>query len=146
MSLLLRSTIEQVLLLRAKKRMKFVDMDVTTIGENPDLADPISTALMQFGIMPENIAAPSDADLARISVNDAAKLFDLAELRLLENILGNSDKVTLQAASGTEHFDGFNDALEKIIARKQTEIQKKYGIGLGSLQSGKLSLSFQSKS
>ncbi len=96
-----------------------------------------------MGINPANIASVADSDL--VTVTNTAKLCDLAEVRLLENILGNSDKVTLQAASGTEHFSNFNDALEKMIARKQAEVQKKYGVGLGSLQSGKLSLAFQSK-
>jgi hypothetical protein len=140
---LTRAQIESVLVSRCKKRMEFVEFAITTNGSNTDLNDPICTALQIMGINPANIAIITDSDL--VTVTDAAKLCDLAEVRLLENILGNSDKVTLQAASGTEHFSNFNDALEKMIARKQAEVQKKYGVGLGSLQSGKLSMSFQSK-
>ncbi|MDD2921469.1 MAG: hypothetical protein PHQ36_04215 [Anaerolineales bacterium] len=135
--------VETVLVSRCKKRMAFVEFAITTNGNNADLNDPICNALQVIGITPANIASVADSDLE--TVTDAAKLCDLAEVRLLENILGNSDKVTLQAASGTEHFSNFNDALEKIIARKQKELQSKYGIGLGSLSPGKVSLSFQSK-
>lgn len=138
-----RAQIESVLVSRCKKRMAFVGFAITTNGNNTDLNDPICNALQIMGINPANIASVADSDL--VTVTEAAKLCDLAEVRLLENILGNSDKVTLQAASGTEHFSNFNEALEKIIARKQKELQTKYGIGLGSLSSGKLSLAFQSK-
>ncbi len=141
---LTRAQVESVLVSRCKKRMEFVEFVITANGNNADLNDPICNALQIMGINPANIAGVADSDL--VTVIDAAKLCDLAEVRLLENILGNSDKVTLQAASGTEHFSNFNDALEKIIARKQKELQSKYGIGLGSLSSGKLSLAFQSKS
>ncbi|MBI5954371.1 MAG: hypothetical protein HY865_22165 [Chloroflexi bacterium] len=140
---LTRAQVESILVSRCKKRMVFVEFAITTNGSNADLNDPICTALQVMGINPANIASVADSDLA--TVTDAAKLCDLAEVRLLENILGNSDKVTLQAASGTEHFSNANDALEKMIARKQAEVQKKYGVGLGSLQSGKLSMSFQAK-
>ena len=140
---LTRAQIESVLVSRCKKRMVFVEFAITTSGSNADLNDPICNALQIMGVNPANIASIADGDL--VTVTDAAKLCDLAEVRLLENILGNSDKVTLQAASGTEHFSNFNEALEKIVARKQKELQTKYGIGLGSLSSGKLSLAFQSK-
>jgi hypothetical protein len=138
-----RAQVESVLVSRCKKRMAFVEFAITTSGSNADLNDPICNALQIMGINPANIASVADGDL--VTVTDAAKLCDLAEVRLLENILGNSDKVTLQAASGTEHFSNFNETLEKVIARKQKELQSKYGIGLGSLSSGKLSLAFQSK-
>lgn len=140
---LTRAQVESVLVSRCKRRMMFVEFAVTTDGNNADLNDPIFNALRFMGITPANIASVADSDL--VGVTDSAKLCDLAELRLLENILGNSDKVTLQAASGTEHFGNFNDALEKIIARKQKELQTKYGVGLGIISSGKLSLGFQSK-
>jgi hypothetical protein len=140
---LTRAQVESVLVSRCKKRMEFVEFSIITNGGNADLNDPISTALQLMGITPVNIALIVDGDLT--TVTDITKLCDLAEVRLLENILGNSDKVTLQAASGTEHFSNFNEALEKIIARKQKELQFKYGIGLGSLSSGKLPFAFQSK-
>jgi hypothetical protein len=129
---LTRAAIEQVLVLRAKKRMAFVGMDITTSGSNPDLVEPISTALMLIGIMPANIAAPSSSEIASVASENMTKLFDLAEARLLENIFGNADKVTLTAASGTEQFGQFTQDLEKAIARKQAFNQRQYGVGNGS--------------
>lgn len=140
---LTRAQVETVLVSRCKKRMEFVGFAITANGNNTDLNDPICNALQLMGIKPANIASAADSDLT--TVTEVTKLCDLAELRLLENILGNSDKVTLQAASGTEHFSNFNDALEKIIDRKQKQIQKQYGIGAGSLTVGKINLGFQSK-
>lgn len=140
-----RAEVEQVLVSRAKKRMEFVGMDVTNTGVNPDLADPIATALLLMGITPASFINPADADLTTIAVTDVPKLLDLAEVRLLENILGNMDKVTLTAASGTEQFGQFATDLEKIIARKQATAQKQYGIGVGTTESGSRTLSFQAK-
>lgn len=131
-----RAMVEGTLIARAKKRMEFVGMNITSDGENPDLSDPISAALMQMGIMPVNISSPTSTDIALVALDDIYKLMDIAELRLLENILGNNDKVTLQAASGTEQFGQFTQDLEKLIARKQASIQRTYGIGLGATVSG----------
>lgn len=138
---LTRAQVEAVLVSRCKKRMEFVGFAITFTGENADLNDPIFNALQAMGITPANIASVADSDL--VTVTDITKLCDLAEVRLLENILGNSDKVTLQAASGTEHFSDATTALEKLIERKQADIQKRYGIGLGATTTGKRKLSFQ---
>ncbi|MBK8467734.1 MAG: hypothetical protein IPL32_18120 [Chloracidobacterium sp.] len=140
---LTRAQIESVLLSRCKRRMELVGFNIVASGNNTDLNDPISTALQLVGITPTNIACVVDGDLATIT--DHSKLIDLAEIRLLENILGNFDLVTLQAASGTEHFSDGANALEKIIARKHAEIEKKYGIGAGLTVSGKRKFNFQAK-
>ncbi len=137
-----RAQIETVLVSRCKKRMEFVGFNVAANGNNADLNDPICSALQLIGVNPVDISNIADSDLS--TVTDTSKLCDLAEVRLLENILGNSDKVTLQAASGTEHFGQANDALEKIIARKQADIQRKYGIGSMTI-AGKRKLNFQAK-
>lgn len=139
---LTRAQIETVLVSRCKKRMEFVGFNIAVNGNNADLNDPIFSALQMIGVNPADISNVADSDLT--TVTDISKLCDLAEVRLLENILGNSDKVTLQAASGTEHFSQANDALEKIIARKQADIQKKYGIGFSTI-SGTRKLNFQAK-
>ena len=137
-----RAQVETVLISRCKKRMEFVGFNVTLNGNNTDLNDPICSALQLIGVSPVDISNVADSDLA--TVTDISKLCDLAEVRLLENILGNSDKVTLQAASGIEHFGQANDALEKIIARKQADIQRKYGIGFSTI-AGKRKQNFQAK-
>lgn len=138
-----RANVETILVSRCKRRMEFVEFAVTTTGNNADLNDPIFFALQEMGITPANIANVVDSDF--VTVTDITKLCDLAEVRLLENILGNSDKVTLQAASGTEYFSHATDALEKLITRKQADIQKRYGIGLGLTTTGKRKLNFQAK-
>lgn len=139
-----RAQVEVTLVSRCKKRMEFVGMAVTQSGSNADLNDPIATALMQTGITPANVVSIADGDLA--AVTDFLKLCDLAELRLLENILGNADKVTLQAASGSESFSDFVTATENLIERKEQAIQRKHGIGLGATTTGKRSLNFQAES
>ncbi|MBI3161285.1 MAG: hypothetical protein HYZ23_02185 [Chloroflexi bacterium] len=140
-----RADVESVLVSRAKKRMEFVGMGVSVSGSNVDLADPIGMALLALDIVPANFTAPSDSDLATVAAEDVPKLLDIAELRLLENILGNADKVTLQAASGTEHFGQFIESLEKVIAQKHEINQKQHGVGVGKSVTGTRNLNFIAK-
>lgn len=140
---LTRIQAEKTLLARAGKRMAFVEMDSTTIdGTNPDVVDPISTALMAMDITPADISNPVDSDLETVSIPE---FLDRAELRLLENILGNADAVDISEGPRSESFGQFVSALETAIARKQDKIDAEYGGSLGSLSAGKITLNFTKK-
>jgi|DewCreStandDraft_4_1066084.scaffolds.fasta_scaffold78472_2 hypothetical protein len=138
-----RVAIETVLVSRTRKRMDFVGMSVVPDGHNADLNDPISTALQRMGITPADITQIQDSDLA--TVEDVSQLLDLAELRLLENIYGNSDAVDIDALDRSEKYSQFTTALEKAIARKTEQINTTYGMGLGTLSAGVIDLDFQAK-
>lgn len=136
-----REQIEKILVGRVKKRMAFVEMDSTTTnGTNADLNDPIATALIQMGVTPANISAITDSDLA--SVTDVIQIADLAELRLLENIVGNLDVVDLAVGPRRESLNQMTENCEKAIARLTKKIQHQYGIGITNLQNGTLALNF----
>ena len=138
-----RTQVETLLIRRAGKRMTFVGMAVSTEGVNDDLIDPISTALQRMGYSPADITDIQDSDLT--GVENVLELIDLAELRLLENILGNMDMVDISIGDRSERLSQFTADLAKAIERKQATIEKQYGIGLGSLSAGVISLDFQQK-
>jgi hypothetical protein len=140
---LTRSQVETILVKRAGKRMAFVEMDNTTVdGTNEDLADPISTALLAMDITPADISDPADSDLE--DVDNPNEFLDRAELRLLENILGNSDAVDITEGPRSERYSQFMTLLETAIARKKKQVEDDYG-ELEGLSTGLVSHNFQTK-
>ncbi len=133
--------VEVILTARAGKRMTFVGMDGTTVdGTNLDLVDPMVSTLISMGITPASYAGVVDADLA--TLEDIPQFLDRCELRLLQNILGNMDMVTNRVGPRSENLSDFSDALEKAITRKQEQIRKEYGAGVGTLSAGVINLGF----
>ena len=136
-----RAQVETRLLARAKKRMAFVGMDSTTAnGTNADLNDPLATALDWMGLPPVDGSLVTDADLT--SVEDVNKLLDLAEYRLLQNIVGNVAVVDTQVGQRRQSLGQVATALEAALTRKERDVQRVYGLFVGSLTGGSLSLDF----
>jgi hypothetical protein len=141
---LTRAQVETLVIKRTSKRLIFVGLDGTTVnGSNADLAEPISTALQRMGITPADITNPANSDLT--GVENVLELIDLAELRVLENIHGNMDMVDISVGDRSERLSQFTAEVEKAIERKRAQIEREYGIGLGSLSGGVVSLDFQQK-
>ena len=139
---LTRAQVELLLLKRAAKRMAFVEMDaVTCDGSNEDLAEPISTALQRMGIAPADITDPQDSDLT--AVEDVLQLLDLAEVRLLENIVGNFDMVDLSVGPRRESLGQMVKDMEATISRLNNKIRRDYGLGVGTAELGKVVMNFQ---
>ena len=138
-----RAQVESMLVSRAGKRMTSVEFSTTVAGSNADLANPIATALVGMGITPANITNPSDTDL--LAVDDISELMDRAELRLLQNIMGNLDAVDISVGPRRESYSQFGTALDKAIERLQAQIAALYGVGRGTLTAGNISLNFVSK-
>lgn len=140
---LTRAAIEKSLVSRARRRMEFVSFSVAFDGGNADLNDPIATALQRTGITPADITDIQDSDLA--TVENVLKLIDLAELRLLENILGNVDAVDVTEGPRSVRYSQFSTSLENAIKEKRAAVEKEYGIGLMELGAGVVDLDFQEK-
>lgn len=136
-----RVQVEKILVKRARRRMEFVDMSTATAGTNEDLDDPISTALQRMGITPADITNVQDSDLA--GVTNVLQLIELAELRLLENILGNVDAVDVKVGDRSESLSQLAKELRADIDAKTQRIEKEYGLGLAILGAGVINLDFQ---
>lgn len=138
-----RSQVERMLIRRCGKLLTAADLDGETFnGTNEDLNDPIGCALRQCGYGVSDIASVENVDLAAVTDDRIDQLLDLAELRTLENIEGNYDDVDISA---TERSESLNQLLKQVqakIERLREKVKQQYGIGLGELGSGVLTLDF----
>lgn len=127
--------------------MQKAGLDATTAdGTNASLTSPI---LWAFGKLDGTVAtwgSVIDADLAALADSDGAALLDLAEYRLLQNILGNFDKVDVSSPAGAAQLDDLGRRIQWRLERLQATIATDYGIAVvvvsGSLSSGVLGLNF----
>lgn len=139
-----RANAEKILIARAGTRMAFVEMDNATVdGTNENLADPIASALLDMDIEPADVTDPADGDISQIG--SIPEFLDRAELRLMENILGNCDAVDISEGPRSESFGQFVSSLQDAIQRKKDAIDSAYGGSLGELTGGRVTLNFATK-
>jgi hypothetical protein len=137
--------VETLLLKRAAGRMQSAGMDYQTYPGNASLVEPLIFALLCMDLVPASMTALSDADFIGVADTDLPKLLDLAELRLLENVAGNLALVDVSVGPRKENLSQLLDQTEKAIARLSSKVQRLYGLGVGSLEAGTVSLDFASK-
>jgi len=140
-----RTQVETLLIRRAGKRMAFVEFSKEISGSNPDLSDPISFALLAMSITPADITTPTDADLATVTNEQIGELLDRAELRLLQNILGNMDAVSLSVDGRSESYGQITVSLEQAITRLQAKVDADYAGAGNTLTGGLIIQNFTSK-
>jgi hypothetical protein len=138
-----RANVEAILIRRAGKKMTVAGLDGTTIsGSNPDLNDPIGSAILDMGYNPSSIATITDTDVSLVG-NSISELLDRAELRLLRNIAGNLDLVDIAVGPRKESLSQLHDQIIKQIDKLADDINSKYGSGISALDAGSISLDFQ---
>ncbi len=138
-----RANVEAILIRRAGKKMTVAGLDGTTIsGSNPDLNDPIGSAILDMGYNPSSIATITDTDVSLVG-NSISELLDRAELRLLRNIAGNLDLVDIAVGPRKESLSQLHDQIIKQIDKLADDINSKYGSGISALDAGSVSLDFQ---
>jgi hypothetical protein len=140
--------VEKKLAARCGKKMSLVGFDTSMDGSNPDLIDPMITALMDLGSQPDSSDVMTDADLLKVDANQINEFLDRAELRLLENIAGNLDMVNISVGPRNESLGDLASQVEKAIDRLITKISQNYGPAYNAstqITGGTLSLDFQEK-
>jgi len=141
-----RTQAETVLIARCGKLMTACGIDGATVnGTNASFTDPLAWALRQSGYSPAAFGAVTDTDLAGVQDGDTDKLLDLAEMRALENALGNFDATDISVGPRSESYDQLRAGIEKILTRKQTNIMRLYGVGIGTLEAGVIAYDFMTK-
>lgn len=141
-----RTQAETVLIARCGKLMTACGIDGATVnGTNASLTDPLAWALRQAGYSPAAFGTVTDADLAGVQDSDTDKLIDLAEMKALENALGNFDATDISVGPRSESYDQIRAGLEKMLNRKQANIMRLYGVGIGTLQAGVIAYDFMTK-
>ena len=84
--------LETILIARARGLIKLGDLSETPDADASPrsyLADPIVYAIRKSGGTTADILTPADSDLATVDDEKGLQLLDLAELRLIDNGLGN---------------------------------------------------------
>lgn len=139
-----RANVETLLVKRCGSLMMAAGMDGTTVsGSNADLNDPLGYAVRKCGGTVATITSVADSDLSGIDSGDYDKLIDIAELRTLESIEGNLDDVDISVGSRREALNQLSAQVAKKIDRKREQVERAYGVGLGELEAGVVSLGFQ---
>ncbi len=137
-----RANVESLLIRRVGALFTELSLDGTTVsGANPDLNDPIGYAVRQCGGTVTSPTAVADADLAGIAEEDTDKLLDFAELRALKTALTVARRlVTHQEGPRREDLSDLAEGLAADITFRQAEIGESYGLGVGALEAGVLTL------
>lgn len=127
MAALTLEIVQRKLIARCNKKMALVGFSTETTEPNPDLVDPITSAMADLGIEPGNIAAVNNLDVARVQVSQVQEFFDRAELRLLENIANNIDMVNITLGPRREELSDLSTQVEKAISRMIDKVSRLYG-------------------
>lgn len=143
---MLLESLQTLLIQRTLEPMTTVGMDVTTVAtSNADLAEPIYSALLTIGLV-DIVYPPSDTDLSNITLPlDILKLVDLSYLYLLRTIVNRMTAVDERLGPHGVWASQYPDRIMKVYNYTLTELSKKYGIGLSTLEAGLLSFEFVSE-
>lgn len=96
-------------------------------GGASELVDPVRWALSMLGNEPGSLVEITNDDLVAVTGLYVDALLDLAELRLLETVLGNMTAVTVKAGPVTQNLSDLGKQLLTVIAAKRAAIAKRYG-------------------
>lgn len=144
MATYLYNQVEASLVPRVKGRLQLAQLSILT-EDNPDLIDPISTALRAMGIVPATLGELADADFASVTDDTIDELLDRATLNVLKTILGNLNLVNIKTAHRSEDLSDLHEQIEAQIKALTETVNTYESAGSTALQSGVLSLDFQSK-
>ena len=125
-----RVALETILVQRCERMLTFVGKAITFVGSNASLSDPIGYAVRQLGYTVANPVTVADTDLQNIPDADIDQLLDYAELRTLENVMGNMDAVDISNGPEKENFSQVSTTLEKRIKALTEKIAATYGAGI----------------
>lgn len=138
-----RSEAERVLVNRCGALLTVAGLNgVTNDGSNDDLNDPIGVALRTLGYSVASISKVQDSDLASLADADLDKFLDVAELRTLQSVLGNLDKVDIDAGPFSAKYGQLPRQLERRIDRLQEKLEVEYGLGASVLDIDVINLNF----
>lgn len=133
---------ESILHQRTKAYLSAVDASVIPIVTNEVFNDPLGFALRKLGLSVTNVTAVADADVTAVTDEDLDAFLDLAEVRLMQNILGMYDAVDIVVGPRQERLSQLRDGLETRIDKMSAKISSEYGIGGATLEAGTIGLDF----
>lgn len=133
MASLTRANVESVLVSRCSVMLTKVGMDgVTKNGTNADLNDPIRRAVRDQGMSVSDPVTVVDSDLSPLSGWLIERLYDSAELRLLETIWEHWTEVKQTISQGTIEAQQFTDRIQVRITSLELRLRQPYGQNVGA--------------
>ena len=120
-----REDVETVLVSRCGKFLELVGLDDDQ--PNAALSDPIVWALRMLGFSPASPTTVVDADMTTVAASHYDALFDLAELRTLENIQGNLTLVTHTTGPVSENLSDLGKLLLTLIPSIRANVAAMHG-------------------
>ena len=137
-----RANVEYILIQRVGPLMAKAGQDGTTVdGTNANLADPIAWALQTAGYSVADITNPTTAEVA-LAVDDILEVSALAELRTLENILGNLDDVDTSVGPRDEKLSQLAEQVQRRLDWFSGRVEQLWGHGATELTTGTLTYEF----
>jgi hypothetical protein len=117
----------------------------TSTGSNADLNSPLAAGLLTLGYTVADISNVSSAEVGAVEATLVRAFLDVAELRALENTLGNLDVVDLTVGPRKESLSQLSRQVQARIKDLRNYIQVEHNIGSGLLAMGNLDLNFAAK-
>lgn len=122
-----RSSAEAILVHRRGPSMLSCTLDGTTHdGTNPDLADPISSALDWLGQPCDDPSDPTDTEVGGLAKSDRSAFLDLAEVRLLDTMVGRFPGVDFNLGPDQWKLAQLRDSLVAQLAVKRADVARLY--------------------
>lgn len=135
---LTRANCEAVLVARLKLLLEAAGLAVTVAGTNADLNDPLAWAVRRVGGSTADASTTTDAELATIATVDFDDLFDLAEYRAWQNILGNLSFVDIIAGPRSEKLSQLARQVRAMLETREAFVAS----FIHSLTAGYISMNF----
>jgi len=141
---LTRETLDVILIARTGALLTTVGKDGSTDdGSNTDLVDPIRAALKTLGYSVSDFTTVTDTDLAGVAADDEEALIDVAELKILDNVIypGAAALVDISVGPRRESLSQFSKHIESMLEKKVAAVNDAYGSLFGdSLEAGVISV------
>jgi hypothetical protein len=126
---LTRAALESILIRRCGRRMAFANLDgITANGTNLDLNDPIREGLLSLDISAVNPVQVADSDFVNVQGPQVSQILDVAELRVLESILGNWDEFDQAHGIDRQDLGKMGEAIRARINDLQKKVLLYYGL------------------
>jgi hypothetical protein len=139
---LTKAALDAELVDRCGGLLAFVGRSTVPDGTNPATIGPIREGLASLGIGLASFGAVLDSDLLPVASTDIAQLVDVAEYRLLQNILGWLTKVDQTIGMGSQSLGQVRRDLLQTLKSMQESLRVQYGYGLGTPSGGAVDLGF----
>ena len=105
--------------------------------------EPLAASARELGLTLASPLTVGDADLAVVTQAQVSQLVDVAELRSLENALGNLTKVSQKGVARRTGVGRTAGGAGEAIARKAAYVRDRYGVGRATIQAGTVRLEYQ---